>query len=662
MLLPFLLALCPPADAVTARWAAVDAWDNVNGGEWYRGYDNEEATLAWGESYVMMALTALFRATGDPIWLDRLASHADAVLAQRDDARGVADYRGVSGACWRDLHYQDDGTPYCYVVHSGMIAYPIAEFARLVRDRGLEAEVAYDGETFGARAERYTRAVAETVAFHDREWNAAGYYMFPSDADFLPYAGEDVPLNQSNAMGRVLLVLADLMGDAATLGKARALADRFEDQVTVGSDGAALWNYWGGDYAAYGEDISHAAINVDFAVLAASYGVVFDRDDLDAFATTFVERVYVDDQTFSDAVGGGSTNDPSYLAQVGRWLRLTPTRTAVYTSVRDLYEASFPAATVASGSTFLAWAYLAEFEPVLCPHFFYHVDWTDPVGGWREATAYGANVLTVPPDLSGPCMIPLTVDVPRTDTVQQWDGGVYHDVARWQATSGEVLRRIPYEPRWPHVYWSDGVLFQFSDAFAAGDGIRVAEPTPLVAPSFTNTPSPLARVGEPWTWDAEATGDAPFWWSLERFPAGARVDNATGLVTWTPTSAGDHPFTVRVANDAGSADYLFTLVASGAEGDDTAPPETGDPPDTGAPAKDGADGCGCAAPASGGASGGGGSLAALAGLVVASYGSRRRRTQAPGQRGSACRTPSSMSTRAPVSSRTQRATRSSSEP
>ncbi len=319
----FLLLLVFNASAVTARWSFVEAYDNVDGGDWYIGYDNTSATLAWGESYVMMGLASMFRATGGPDWLDELARHADAALAMRDDERGVVDYRGVSAACWQNTHYQDGGEAYCYVVHSGMLGYPIAEYARLVAEADLRDEVAYDGTTFGDKADRYVTAAAEVVAAHDDQWNIAGYYVFRPDASFLGYPGVDLPLNQSNAMGRLLLVLHDLTGESSYLDKATALAQRFDAQITT-RDGAHLWNYWGGSYSSNGEDVSHAAINVDFAAMCAERGVVFGEADMDAFATTFMDNVYVDDRTFSVYVGGGETNHASYRPQVGRWLRLTP--------------------------------------------------------------------------------------------------------------------------------------------------------------------------------------------------------------------------------------------------------------------------------------------------------------------------------------------------
>lgn len=548
---------------VSARWEYEDAYDNVAGGDWYRDSDNETATLAWGESYVMMSLAAMYRATGDPEYLVRLAWHADAVLAMRDDQRGVADYRGVSGACWRNLHYQPNDEPYCYAVHSGMVGYPIADLAALVLRDGLHGVPTLDGLTLGDKAASYVVAMEETVAYHEDQWNAAGYYVFRSDATFLGYPGVDLPLNQSNALGRLLLVLHDVTGDAAHLDKATALAQRFMAQISIGSDGEYGWNYWGGTFSGYGEDISHAAINVDFAALCAARGVVFDDAALEGFAQTFLGPVYVDDRTVSNYVGGGATNDPSYHPQIGRWLRLTPAMSAVYTGVRDIYDLDYPGDGVASASVLYSWGLLAEFELVHCEHFFYYVDWEDPEphasGDWRESTAYGANILTAPPDLATGCAIPLHVDVPRTADVEQWDGGEYHTTAAWQATGGELLRHVPYEPRWDYLYWSDGVLFQFADDFVAGDGVRVLESEGFELPAITSSPVTDAQVGVEYVYAAQGTGDAPWWWSLGQFPAGAQLDPASGELRWTPTQAGWAAFTVQLQNDRGAAEQGFTV-------------------------------------------------------------------------------------------------------
>jgi hypothetical protein len=127
---------------------------------------------------------------------------------------------------------------------------------------------------------------------------------------------------------------------------------------------------------------------------------------------------------------------------------------------------------------------LAEHEPLHCAPFFYSVDWED-LGDARRATAYGANVLAVPHELASPCIVEMSVDVPRATEVQQWDGAAYHRVASWRASAGTIARFVPYEPRWPFVYSENGVLFQFDDAFVEGDGIVVGEHPGLEAPQIT---------------------------------------------------------------------------------------------------------------------------------------------------------------------------------
>ncbi|MDP6935435.1 MAG: hypothetical protein QGG40_21115, partial [Myxococcota bacterium] len=351
----------PAAQATTPRWHYETAYDNLDEGAWHRDENNEEASLAWGESYVLMSLAAMYRATSDPVYLDRLAWHIDGVLAQRDDARGVSDYRGDSGACWRCTTYSTE--PYCWAVHSGMIGFPIADFAALVREAGIGEHHASDGETLGDKADRYITAAIETVDFHEEQWNDAGFYVFREDADFTGYAGEDVPYNMNSAMGRMILALYRATGDTRWQDRAVALGAYFAEGLSVGSSGQYLWNYWGGTYVEPGEDLSHAFINVAFAVELAEQGLVFDADDLWAFSETLVSGAYVDDYTHARFIGGGETNYGSDPWITALWAPLTPWRTTVYTVGRNLFEREVDPETISSGWLLLGWALLAEHQP-----------------------------------------------------------------------------------------------------------------------------------------------------------------------------------------------------------------------------------------------------------------------------------------------------------
>ncbi len=597
--------------AVSARWSFEDAYDNVDGGAWYLGQDNEGANLAWGESYVMSGLAAMFRATGHPMYLERLALHIDGVLAVRDDARGVADYRGVSGACWRNTSYQDGA--YCYAVHTGMLVVPMLEFVAAIRAEPRFGErLAADGQTLASKADAYLVAAQESVAFHDFEWDPAGFYVFADDASFLEYAGVDQPLNQSNALGRAHVLLAELAPGGPDLDRAMALALRMSSMITEAGDGAYLWNYWGGPLSGDGEDVSHAAINVDFAAMCARHGIVFDDADVRGFAATFMQRVYVDDGTFADRVAGGSTNDPSYRPQVGRWLSLAPARPAIYTAVRDLYDADYPGSSIGSGSLVLAWGLLAEHEPKVCAPYFYTVDWQDD-GDVREATAYGANVLAVPPSLGDPCAVRVDVDTARTTTAAQWDGEVYHRGATWRASGGTVRRHIPYDPQWPFVYDGRGVLFEFEDAFVAGEGIRVAEPAPAVPITIDSEPDLAASIGAAWSYAPVATGDGPRWWSLPEGPGDADIDPATGVIAWTPGEAGSYAFTLRVDDEYGRDEQSFVveLVGVGLDWNDV--PGDGGADETTAGGATGSDGGGSSGASAGTSGGSGGGVGATAG-------------------------------------------------
>jgi len=341
------------------------AYNNGNGNT---AYTNEQGSLAWGESYLMHAYCVMYEATKDPWYLKKLADHADAVLEKRDDTLGVADYRGVSGAGWRNFQ---TGFPYGWVVHTGMITYPMARFAAIVQaNSALQGIVGFDGVPLSQKAATYVQRVKESVAFHEWEWQygpygGEGHYRFPS----IIHGGLNVPHNHQNAMGRTLVALYEATGEVFYRSRAEMLATFFQRRILSGDSVAGyVWHYWDkiGDLVFSGpaDDLSHGAISVDFAVLAHQAGIVFAAYDLTGFVWTFRNRL---DRGLVGSLANlvdGSGGTGTWNFQSGRWLSLGPWDwdRHIYPMVKTIYGGAFGWTYIADLSELLGIAYLARWE------------------------------------------------------------------------------------------------------------------------------------------------------------------------------------------------------------------------------------------------------------------------------------------------------------
>jgi len=105
------------------------------------------------------------------------------------------------------------------------------------------------------------------------------------------------------------------------------------------------------------------------------------------------------------------------------------------------------------------------------------------------------------------------------------------------------------------------------------------------APGFTSTPITTATVGQPYTYDVDATdpdGD-PLTYALTTAPAGMTINPTTGAIQWTPATAqtGNQAVAVRVEDGQGGfAVQNFTIAVS--DGSTNAAPEITSTPPTGA--------------------------------------------------------------------------------
>src|SRR5690606_100614 len=194
------------------------------------------------------------------------------------------------------------------------------------------------------------------------------------------------------------LALPAATGDPTHLDRARRLAGFLRAQLTIATDGGYAWNYRAGTYVAPGEDVSHAAINVDFAARAAAAGVVFTDDDLRRFAITFW-RAWIDNDRNYDRVGGsGSQNGGAYRHQLGRWAVLARIDPSIHAAVRDLFAST---KATKSGSLLLSMALLVATDLPIRGYDFYIADWRDD-GDQRVATAANANLVVMPDDPAAP--------------------------------------------------------------------------------------------------------------------------------------------------------------------------------------------------------------------------------------------------------------------
>ncbi|WP_163505975.1 hypothetical protein [Fodinicola acaciae] len=450
--------------------------------------NNENGVLAWGQAYVLLGLIRMYEATRNTKYLDHFVQNTDLVLAQRDQVRGVADYRGVSGPVWRALgnytaatatlkdrngnpllqvrsaqssvnnhasvevvhsgetdtspftlilrpargtavtvsnvnfnvnssnyvfkviyntvyntdtrwsvrdvrpdHSTAVGLPvagtttlqpaaYVFPVHTGQICYPIASFVRLVyTDATLSA--------YRSKADGYLAAVQAAMAFHDREYwvNDVRYgaYKWIKETP-VPADGSNQPQNQCNMLGATAAELYRATRSSVYASKVGELKRGFRASFTYAND-AYYWPYWGIRSAAYAgwsatgytakdvssytqtfpaarqvEDLSHAALNLEFAIAAYRTGLPapdssFTTVDMQRLANTYLHNIAYGSTGAHLNVNGTGTAGAGYIDQVPRWIPVAEWNHSVYSHALAVTNAQKIQPT--QGSHVLGFAY-----------------------------------------------------------------------------------------------------------------------------------------------------------------------------------------------------------------------------------------------------------------------------------------------------------------
>jgi hypothetical protein len=270
---------------------------------------NPDADWGWSESRVLMAYQAMYEATGDEQYLTRLLEHIDRVLAARGDRRGLNDeIRGKMMPGWITTGYTE-GKRHAYLVHAGMIVFPMARCAAIVLpDSTLAAK-------YGPAVRKIFTDVAETLAAYEEDWREGpnadeGYY-------YCPVLKTGLPFNQQNALGRAMVAMYLATGKDSYRQRAEKLARFFKRRLKIEEDRYS-WDYWPQRPGA--EDTSHASINVDFAFQCYRAGIVFDAADMNRFVATLRHITLPDG--FADFIDGQRTKDGVLGLYIGGWAHL----------------------------------------------------------------------------------------------------------------------------------------------------------------------------------------------------------------------------------------------------------------------------------------------------------------------------------------------------
>ncbi|WP_144276613.1 hypothetical protein [Parenemella sanctibonifatiensis] len=271
---------------------------------------------------------------------------------------------------------------HAFTVHTGMVTYPLAQFARIVTDAGLTR--------LAPKAEAYAAAAREAVAFHAPE--VQFYEDHPDSADYahpvgaaLRHDGLIQPYNQSHALGATQVELYRLDGDQAYARTVKALVASFLRGADL-VDNAYVWSYWppssqayagyqGGTESTYTprwnaapgiEDISHAAITVEFLVAASRAGIGLTATQLASLKRTFSQNMVTGGDTVAYRVDGSDPrNTVSLVGQLPRWLPLAawlPDAPGQALSTWNAAGVSGETGSYVAGRGYLVWAHNAGCE------------------------------------------------------------------------------------------------------------------------------------------------------------------------------------------------------------------------------------------------------------------------------------------------------------
>ncbi|TCC32349.1 hypothetical protein [Kribbella sindirgiensis] len=245
---------------------------------------------------------------------------------------------------------------YVFAVHTGMVAFPLARYARMV----LQSPKLGSRRDF---AKQVLDAATAAVDFHEREWvsrpDGTGDYVWPKGAP-IPFDGTIQPYNQSQGIGQVLVELFRVTKQPRYRTRVLQMLKAYEPALRLVGD-AYVWTYWppySELYAGYAktagiseytpsypaskqiEDLSHAAISTEFVHAAYDAGIAGGpATDIQRFTKTFTQKLIRSATEVWYRVDGTGDAVPANAVQCARWGAYAEQDVLVYQQSLRVYDA-----------------------------------------------------------------------------------------------------------------------------------------------------------------------------------------------------------------------------------------------------------------------------------------------------------------------------------
>jgi len=247
---------------------------------------------------------------------------------------------------------------YVFAVHTGMIAFPLARYARMVLQSATLRR--WPRQDF---AREVLDAATAAVEFHEPEWvsraDGTGDYVWPKGAP-IPFDGTIQPYNQSQGIGQVLVELFRVTKQPKYRTRVLQMLKAYEPALRLDGE-AYVWTYWppySELYTGYAktagiseytpsypaakqiEDLSHAAISTEFVHAAYDAGIDGGpATDIQRFTKTFTQKLVRSATEVWYRVDGTGVAVPANAVQCARWGEYAEQDLLVYQQSLRVYDA-----------------------------------------------------------------------------------------------------------------------------------------------------------------------------------------------------------------------------------------------------------------------------------------------------------------------------------